>query len=27
VSLVLARQRRVVVPGLSYWAFCRKSVS
>lgn len=24
-SLLLSRQRRFVVPGLSYWAFCRKS--
>jgi hypothetical protein len=25
VSLLLSRQRRLVIPGLSYWAFCRKS--
>lgn len=25
LSLLLAKQRRVVVPGLSYWAFCRKA--
>ncbi len=24
-SLLLSRQRRLVIPGLSYWAFCRKS--
>lgn len=25
LSLLLSRQRRLVIPGLSYWAFCRKS--
>jgi hypothetical protein len=25
VALLLSRQRRVVIPGLTYWAFCRRS--